>query len=312
MSWKRTLLFCLLIGGSYAAFAQEAEWNKVVELDSLGEHQRALKILDRLVQQPEWRYRSLMMRSGIYFEELKRIEDAFVDIAAAMKESPDSIGPYLNRSSMYMNMNMTDRALSDLDQGLLHCHSTSDSASILLNMGSAFLMSRQFDKALNALDQAITLEPDQWGTQLNKAALLAEIGRTDEAHALYVDLHEAHPDDLVIMNNMGFLALRLENFPEAITWFTKALEVKADDAVVMNNLGYAQFREGDTEAALTNVQRSIELYPSNSYAYRNLGLIQQSKGLKNEACTAFEAALRLGFTQQYGPEVEDLRKTGCR
>ena len=61
-----------------------------------------------------------------------------------------------------------------------------------------------------------------------------------------------------------------------------------------------------------SVERSIRSNPNNSYAYRNAGLIWQAKDNKAKACDAFEKALSLGFTTEYGPEVADLRKNYCK
>lgn len=312
MNCVRRCLQAVLLFSVVGAQGQNTDWDKAVELDSLGKHAQAVKIIDGLVEDPEFRFKALLMRSRIYFDELRRFEEAFEDIGAAMRHAPDSLAPYMNRSSMYMNMGMADRAVDDLRLGLgKAAHTASDSASLLLNLGSALGMIRRFDEAITALDGAIRLEEDNWPARMNKATMLDEIGRADEAYRILLTLHEDQPQDPAILNNLGFNSSRRQDHAEAIRWFSRALELKPDDAVIMNNLGFAQYQAGQVDDALQNVERSIKSYPANSYAYRNLGVILQAKGQQTKACEAYEDALQRGFTAQYGPEVEDLRRKNC-
>jgi tetratricopeptide (TPR) repeat protein len=294
------------------ALAQEADWLKAIALDSAGKHTQAMKIYDRLVDEPAYRYKALMARSMIEFSDQGRFDEAFADIGAAMALEPDSVAPYLNRGSMYLDLRMPERALSDLEQGLKHCRNASDSSSIYMNLGAGHTMVRQFDKALYALERSVQLDPTNYGARSNLATVLNDMGRDEEAYAIYIALYEEDTTEVFILNNLGFLESNRGAHQEAIKWFTKATALLPSDPVVLNNLGFAQYEAGNTEEALKNVRRSIKLGPGNSYAYRNLGIILQSKGEVAEACTAYESALRLGFTDQYGPEVADLRKMNCK
>jgi superkiller protein 3 len=312
MSSFHTFLLTGLSLVASVSLAQDREWEKAMALDSLGKHEQALKMLDGFLEDPERRYRAQMARSVILFEHLERYEDAFVAVSAAMELEPDSVAPYLNRGSMYLSMQMPDRATVDLEEGLKHCRTGRDSSSVLVNLGSSYTMVRRFDKALAAYDLALASEPDNWAALSNKAAVLDEVDRASEARDIYIKLHELRPDELPILNNLGFLASNEKDYTEAVRWFSLALEKAPNDPIVLNNLGYAQLMGGDTDTALRNIQRSIKLNGANSYAYRNLGLTWKAKGDTDKACTAFEEALSRGFTKQYGPEVEQLRKELCR
>ncbi|MBK9175819.1 MAG: tetratricopeptide repeat protein [Flavobacteriales bacterium] len=293
------------------ADAFQREYDEATRLDSVGKHAQAVKILDRLVKRPDWEYRARMQRSAILFSHLGRTQEAFEDVTEAMRLRPDSIGPYLNRASYYLSTSMPDRSLADLESGLARCRKAEDSASFYLNMGAAYGQMRKFQDALRSYDNALALKPDDWGSLSNKAAVLDDLGRPDEAKTIYLKLHAQKPEEVVILNNLGFLASNQGDHAEAMRWFDKARKLTPDDAVVLNNLAYAQLRIGSVDEALRNVQRSIKLYPANSYAHRNLGLVWQAKKEKGKACDAFEEAISRGFTAQYGPEVEQLRREYC-
>ncbi|MBL7951087.1 MAG: tetratricopeptide repeat protein [Flavobacteriales bacterium] len=311
MNLSPSFLCCFFFLGLNTLHGQNSDWDKALELDSTGKHAQAIKLLDRLVDDPAMRLKALLMRSRIRFDDLHQAEAAFEDIGMAMQFAPDSLGPYVNRGSMYMNLGMPDRAIEDFRTGLKKSHTAGDSATLNLNLGSALGMVRRFEEAITALDAAIAQKEDNWPALMNKATMLDEVGRTDEAHAILVKLHEAQPENAVILNNLGFSSSKAEDHKGAIHWFTKALALKPSDAVILNNLGFAQFQAGEVDAALDNVQKSIKGYPGNSYAYRNLGIILQAKGQQDKACEAFESALQRNFTEQYGPEVDQLRRKNC-
>ncbi|MBK7381994.1 MAG: tetratricopeptide repeat protein [Flavobacteriales bacterium] len=310
------LLAALLVTGGPVCYGQsdaaQREWDRAAKLDSSGKHTQVMKILDGLVENPAWAYRAHMMRAHQYFEHLERYQDAFSEIGLAMSLEPDSIDPYINRSSFYLESGMPDRALEDLDQALKHAREAQDSLTVFLNKGSALTMVRRFKEALFAYDHALAIDSMDWGTRSNKAAILDEMDRADEAKAIYLKLHEEKPDEIVILNNLGFQASGRNDHAEALRWFSEAQRLAPDDPVVLNNLGYAQLRTGALNDAQRNVERSIKLYPANSYAHRNLGLIWKEKKEMDKACSSFERALQLGFTAQYGPEVEQWRKEYCR
>ena len=51
---------------------------------------------------------------------------------------------------------------------------------------------------------------------------------------------------------------------------------------------------------------------TNSYAYRNRGLLYIKQHKPEEACADSHKALSLGFTENYGDEVEELVKKNCQ
>lgn len=290
----------------------QADWDRAMMLDSTGKHTQAMKVLAQLTEAPAFAYKAHLARARIFFYDEQDPQSAFGEIAAATQLEPDSARPLINRSSMYIDAGMADRAIGDLDQALKLSRTRVDSTSLFLNRGSAYTMVRRFNDALRDYDAALAMDSTNWAVLSNKAAILDEIGRADESKAIYLKLHEQKPEEIVILNNLGFQASSANDHQEALRWFAKAQELAPDDPYVLNNLGYAQLRTGAVNDALRNVERSIKLNPGNSYAYRNLGLIWKEKGEKDKACTAFERALQLGFTEQYGPEVEKWRTDYCR
>jgi tetratricopeptide (TPR) repeat protein len=304
----------LLLAGAPSLHGQDLqkELRKAQELDSIGKYESALRILDRLVQEPAMRYDAGLLRQRVLFDGLQRYEEAMVQASQLIDAYPDSLSPWVARGVCYTELRMADRAESDLRHALRTCRAAKDSAVVYVDLSAAYCTVQAYRKALNVLDTALMLDPDDYGAQVNQANCLEWVGRWPEAKALYKDLHERHPMDMAILNNLGFSCSRNNEHDEALHWFALAQELEPDNPLVLNNLGYAQLMTGDVRSAQRNVERSIKLRPGNAYAYRNLALIQLRNGDSEAACTAMEDALRRGFTQQYGPEMNDLRRQHCR
>ncbi len=307
-----SLLLLVLNGLQAQTDALDQKWRKAMALDSAGKYSQALRMIEPFLAEKEYEYQALMARSSIYFYSMERYQDALADVGAAMELEPDSAKPYLNRSSFYLTAGMFDRAVADLDEALRRSLTRIDSISAYLNKGAALGHMRRFQEAIDVLDLALVLDPDEWTLRFNKAAHLDEMDRTAEAKRTYLELHADQPEELMILNNLGFLTSRTGEHEEALEWFSKAQAIAPDDPIVLNNLGYAQLLNDRTDEALKSVQRSIKLSPGNSYAYRNLGLIHKEREEKDKACTAFELALEKGFTALYGAEVEQLHKAYCK
>lgn len=311
---KTALVLLSCVFGALAAgvMGQTSKLDRARALEKAGKYDQALKALEPLLERPELAYQAQLMRSNILIDQKRDVEGSLDALAAAMRAAPDSMPPYLNRGALYLSLNMPERAASDLELALARSGSAKDSAVVLNNLGSAHNMVRKFDKALACYDRALQLDSTSWTALNNKAAVLDDLGRTDESYAIYLRLHEQQPTELPILNNLGFMSSNQERYTDALQWFQKAQGLAPNDPYILNNLGYVQLKVGDAKAALASVTRSIKLFGSNSYAYRNLALIHLEQGDTNAACDALERAIALGFTKQYGDEVERLRKEHCR
>ena len=63
---------------------------------------------------------------------------------------------------------------------------------------------------------------------------------------------------------------------------------------------------------MEDINKSIELYPTNSYAYKVRALIHIANKKDEKACEDLDIAIELGYTQQYGEEVQQLINANCK
>ena len=311
----RPLSIPFFVFATLACAAQETKedprFKEARLLDSLQKHERSLKILEELAQDPVHRAEALMDAADCEFHHLGRTDEAFLHMREAIAADPDNARGYINRGTMYEHLHMADRAIEDLTIAVRLARTPDERRAAHLNLGAAYQSVRSFELALVEYDAALAEDTTNTDVLLNRSSLLDELGRSDEALATLMWLNERVPDNPHFLNNTGFLLSSMERYSEAAEWFSRALALEPDEPYSLNNRAYARLKAGDTDGALKDVERSITINPGNAYAYRNLGLIRSARGELAKACTAFEEALARGYTERFGDDVKKLHESTC-
>ena len=281
------------------------------DLWQAGQYPNALKVSDELVKVDSLRVAALTMRGQLKFLDMGKHEEGFADVQEAVNLDPTSFLALTTRGDMYISLGMPDRALTDAGVALGIAKNGADSSKVRLIAGLAYMQKRNFQGAHDSFAYCLTQDSLNVAAQINLATTLDNMGRPEEALAIMLSVDERHPNDMATMSNIGFILSKMDRYEEAITWFDKCVKLTPKEAIPLNNRGYAKLMNGDINGAVKDIERPIKLNPGNSYAYRNLGLAMQAKGAMDKACTAWEAALSRGFTDNYGPEVKALYDAHC-
>jgi tetratricopeptide (TPR) repeat protein len=135
--------------------------------------------------------------------------------------------------------------------------------------------------------------PDEADDRLQRALALHQVGKLDEASALYREVLAAQPKHADALHFSGMLAYQEGRHDGAIALFRRALAVAPDAAFIHSNLGLAQAATGQSDAAIASFVRAIDIDPSFAAAHFNLGASLHSGGHPEEAKHHYEIALRL-------------------
>ncbi|NHJ47944.1 MAG: tetratricopeptide repeat protein [Asgard group archaeon] len=91
-----------------------------------------------------------------------------------------------------------------------------------------------------------------------------------------------------------------QQFDEGIKFVTKALELKPDDLNILNSMGFAYGRSGNYEEAIKYYKKALEIEPNFQKALGNLGHVYEMQEKFEEAIEYYERSL------EAKPEDEDL------
>jgi tetratricopeptide (TPR) repeat protein len=147
--------------------------------------------------------------------------------------------------------------------------------------------------ALAALEEGQAALPGNSVLYQHQGAILAQMGRREEARNAYATAIELAPKDALLRARFGELLRDLGEVEESIRRLREATELDPQKAAYWNSLGMTlggNARPADAEAAF---RKAVELDGTSARYAFNLGLILFRQGRASEARPYFEKALEL-------------------
>jgi len=117
-------------------------------------------------------------------------------------------------------------------------------------------------------------------------------GNYADAVAAYKKGLEAEPDNVELLNSMGFALFQQGKSEEAIIALEKALKVDPDHYKAHNNMALASIDIGELELAEIHYRESLAIEKQPSI-YNDLGYVLERLGMPEEAFEAYQQVLEL-------------------
>jgi len=165
--------------------------NRAVAFLQLDRPERAAEDLEIATRSdPDDAYARVLQ--GQTFLDLDRPAEAVAAFDAALRIEPDYVGAWAGRSAAFIRIGLFDHAVDDGRQAV----AVDPENPTALNALCWSLV--KAERALEGLDicaSAAEAAPDSGAIQHSHAAALEQVGRLDEARALYARAFELEPDD---------------------------------------------------------------------------------------------------------------------
>ncbi len=137
---------------------------------------------------------------------------------------------------------------------------------------------RRREARLEQLGALLAAEPSSIAWRLERACLLAEVGRTADARDAYIDLLSREPGHRAALNNLGTLLHDTGYRTAARTAFAEAVARHPGDAVSHLNLANAQRENGELEQAREHYETALCLQADLPGAHQGLASILEEYG----------------------------------
>jgi Tfp pilus assembly protein PilF len=147
------------------------------------------------------------------------------------------------------------------------------------------------EAALARLDARLQDDPLSVDLALDRARLLAELDRSDEARDTYLRLLARGPNHLRALNDFGTFLMQGGFRSAARTVYERALAIDPQSALAHANLGHVFFADTDYVAAQRHYEAALAIDPQRSEARQGLSYALTRLGRDDEA----QAQRRLGF-----------------
>jgi tetratricopeptide (TPR) repeat protein len=152
------------------------------------------------------------------------------------------------------------------------------------------------DEAIRSLDQALNEVPPEMvaGVQLQRAKLLSDAGRLDEAIAAYQTITSPPGMAAVAGNELAWLYVTKRNDPEsALPVARQAVRLSPNVPAILDTLGWVLYVKGDNDEALDVLRKAKAGLPGNPTVRYHLGLALLKIGRKDDAKSELEEALQI-------------------
>lgn len=160
-----------------------------------------------------------------------------------------------------------------------------------------FLRNRDYRSELSLWQDTLAKRPQNAQAAITAGAALLDLGRIDEALALFDRAIAIRPDNAMALNNRGLAHHRQGEFAAALQDFDAALRGKGMPAFyIHNNRGLTQAAIGKFDAALQDYTAAIDAMPMYARAYYNRGRLRAFLEQHDDALADFNQAVR------YAPE----------
>jgi tetratricopeptide (TPR) repeat protein len=159
------------------------------------------------------------------------------------------------------------------------------------------------NEAIALLQLALERFPDHPGVRYQIALIQDKAGMERESVRSFESLLKDRPEDASLLNALGYsLADRNQKLPRAEMLIRKALVASPDNPAFLDSLGWVLFRRGDVPGAIPLLERAYRIYPDSEIA-SHWGEVLWVNGKQSEARTLWARALARA------PESKPLRDT---
>ena len=141
------------------------------------------------------------------------------------------------------------------------------------------------ESALHDLDARIAAEPDAVEKRVERAGLLAELGRTLDARNAYLDVLARAPSHRLALNNLGILLHATGYRTAARTAFSEAALRHPEDPMSQVNLANSLYENREFEKAREHYELALRHAPDHAEAHQGLSYVLAELGEADRAAS---------------------------
>ena len=215
-----------------------------------------------------------LVRSG-QVEEAEKVAQQWVE------RSGDAPQGYLLLADVYKQRQDYAKGLEVLEQGLAK---VKNGAALHMARAAIYQTWEKTDQALKIYSELRKEQPAYLPATFSLAALHDRLGDKRQALSLYRVCLEQNADYLPALNNLAYLyADNYGDLDEALTMAGRALRIRPTDAGIMDTLGYVLVRKEQFAEALPYLQKAAQMLPQEPLVKLHLAQAQLGLGQLEEA-----------------------------
>jgi arylsulfatase A-like enzyme/Flp pilus assembly protein TadD len=185
------------------------------------------------------------------------------------------------------------------------------SPALLAKLGAAEREAGNAAAAAKSYEEAIaagSLDPDVYN---DLGVLYVELGRIDDARAMFNRLLKFDPTSAGAWNNLGILAMNTRDNAAAADAFRRAIEADPSYGEAWHGLG-AALVDHDPGGAVDAWRHAVELMPGNFDLLYNLGIVLSRSSQPQLALPYLDRFVQHAPPQQYAQDITNVKALVAR
>jgi tetratricopeptide (TPR) repeat protein len=247
---------------------------------------------------------------GQFYYEIKEYQKALTQLKKTIKIAPN-YNSYKYLGYLHIELKQEDIAIQHFTNALNFTTNNFELFEIYKTIGEIKRNQQDNVAAYFYLSKALEYNPRDIPT-LNNLSTVCEAANKGEEKLNYLyKILEIDSTYFLAHINIGFHYLEQQEYKEAMDEFDIVLKNDPTQPYALSNKAYCQLKLGELNEGLITINKSILYNPSNSYAYRNRALIEIELKEFTSVCNDLLLANQLGFSSQFGEEVNELIAKHC-
>ena len=195
--------------------------------------------------------------------------------------------------------------------------SNPDRTDALIELGNLLRRDEQYERAEKAYTRAIERLDDpkteHWTLYYSRGISYERTKRWPEAEADFLFALELQPEQPFVLNYLGYSWVDQGlNLDEAKDMLYRAVDARPDDGFIVDSLGWVYYRLEDYEKAVENLERAIVLEPGDPVINDHLGDAYWKVGREREANFQWRRALSLDPEEDVITTIREKLKSGLK
>lgn len=154
---------------------------------------------------------------------------------------------------------------------------------IALTRHYLLMQDHQYEEAFGYVNETLIYLPDNLDLLYARALVAAEMQKVSIAEADLKVIIDQKPDHANALNALGYtLADQTQRFDEALKYIEQALALRPNDAHILDSMGWVAYRMNDFEKAIEYLQKAFEISPQVEIA-AHLGEVLWEAGQQDKA-----------------------------
>jgi len=167
--------------------------------------------------------------------------------------------PHNNLAKLYLVQGKKKEAIDKYETAIKN---NPNIPTAYLSLALLFEGDRDFPNAIAVYEQALKENPNFWFAANNLAFLLSEQSNSqeglDRAMKLARDALRLQPGNPAILDTIGWIYFRMDDFPQAHQFIENAL-VRAPNSAILNyHMGMVHYKSRETDKAYQKLVKAIE------------------------------------------------------